>query len=381
MKVISTLRVLQLMIMGLILVAVHLASAQSVSNSKDIIVRPCTPDEFKVSESAEFLAHFKDEKPKFQWCESVEVPWLPDARLLRFHTAIMTDYTRITTVVIANKNANMLFADFGEGMMGHPASQIPQRNAIAQSLMESANPKLQRNDLFTASYLFLFLTGQDRSYAFFSKRMKCHPLLPLKNEWSEKNEGKYKTIEIKQQFGLTKIFFSRHNDDWRFDGFNERIVYLDDELKIDEKHPYPNQLPGYEYYEKFLTPLLPEKSSLKDAEDKLGSDSSRAHDGWHITTYSTCTESYKICEQIPKAQQKVYQFEFVPTMTISFAGINFPDKFAIGGGFASGSDIDGSIKFNVYTDDYGLEYWLHASNSKYGKKGDLFKIVYKAIEK
>jgi len=41
---------------------------------------------------------------------------------------------------------------------------------------------------------------------------------------------------------------------------------------------------------------------------------------------------------------------------------------------ASVSEIN--VSFDVYRDKFGLEYWLHEEDSKSGKKGDLFPIVY-----
>jgi hypothetical protein len=35
-----------------------------------------------------------------------------------------------------------------------------------------------------------------------------------------------------------------------------------------------------------------------------------------------------------------------------------------------------NISFDVYSDTSGLQYWLHEEDSKWGKKGDLFQIVY-----
>jgi len=34
------------------------------------------------------------------------------------------------------------------------------------------------------------------------------------------------------------------------------------------------------------------------------------------------------------------------------------------------------ISFHGYSDTSGLEYWLHEEDSKWGKKGDLYQIVY-----
>jgi hypothetical protein len=37
-----------------------------------------------------------------------------------------------------------------------------------------------------------------------------------------------------------------------------------------------------------------------------------------------------------------------------------------------------NISFDVYSDGFGLEYWLYEADSKWGKKGDLYLIAYGA---
>ncbi len=52
--------------------------------------------------------------------------------------------------------------------------------------------------------------------------------------------------------------------------------------------------------------------------------------------------------------------------------VKFPPSFTHC--HASVSEIN--ISFDVYSDRFGLEYWLHEKDSKLGKKGDLYRIIY-----
>ena len=61
-----------------------------------------------------------------------------------------------------------------------------------------------------------------------------------------------------------------------------------------------------------------------------------------------------------------------PDAIISMAAVKFAPRFAHCHSSLSGFNIS----FDVYSDTSGLEYWLHEEDSKWGRKGDLFGIVY-----
>lgn len=69
------------------------------------LVRPCTANENAVGTSSEVIRLFADERPTFSWCEAVDVPWLPNAEILRFHTAIHIDYSSVCTIVKATSES------------------------------------------------------------------------------------------------------------------------------------------------------------------------------------------------------------------------------------------------------------------------------------
>ena len=68
----------------------------------------------------------------------------------------------------------------------------------------------------------------------------------------------------------------------------------------------------------------------------------------------------------------LYQIIIRPDSVIPMSAVKFSPSFDHC--HASLSEIN--ISFDVYNDRFGLEYWLHEEDSKWGKKGDLYRIVY-----
>src|ERR1700733_4199643 len=96
----------------LVLALVFIAALQSTNfvtaqtaSPGNPLVRPCTPDESAIGASLEVIRLLADEQPTFSWCEAVDVPWLPNAEILRFHTAIQVDYSSVCTIVKATSES------------------------------------------------------------------------------------------------------------------------------------------------------------------------------------------------------------------------------------------------------------------------------------
>ena len=53
-------------------------------------------------------------------------------------------------------------------------------------------------------------------------------------------------------------------------------------------------------------------------------------------------------------------------------GVTFPAVFTR----SSGGISEVNVICDVYSDSFGLQYWLYAEDSAVGKKGDLMEIVY-----
>jgi hypothetical protein len=102
-----------------------LVTAQTaIPNSS--LVRPCTAKESAVGASSEVIRLFADERPTFSWCEAVDVAWLPNSEILRFHTAIDVDYSSVCTIVKATSESPVrLIWAAGEGMVSMPSPSLP----------------------------------------------------------------------------------------------------------------------------------------------------------------------------------------------------------------------------------------------------------------
>ena len=140
------------------------------------LVRPCTAKENVVGTSSEVIRLFADERPTFSWCEAVDVPWLPSAQIMRFHTAIHVDYSSVCTIVRATREspARLIWAA-GEGMVTMPSPSLPNNLDAMNSLLKSA-PRLKDSQLVSASVLYLFLIHREIRQSLFSKPESSYPL-------------------------------------------------------------------------------------------------------------------------------------------------------------------------------------------------------------
>ena len=68
----------------------------------------------------------------------------------------------------------------------------------------------------------------------------------------------------------------------------------------------------------------------------------------------------------------VYQIIVRPNGVIQMGAVKFSSAFR----HCHSSVSEINISFDVYGDRFGLEYWLHEEDSEWGKKGDLYQIVY-----
>jgi hypothetical protein len=131
---------------------------------------------------------------------------------------------------------------------------------------------------------------------------------------------------------------------------------------------YPNELQGFRFYAEYLTPLEPGLSGEETVRRVLGDSAAVQRNGWTInTTYSTKSGPVYNPTLGPLAE-----IVFRPDGVIPMAAVKFPPRFA----HCRSSLSEFNISFDVYSDTSGLQYWLHEEDSKWGKKGDLFQIVY-----
>ncbi|MBZ5689972.1 MAG: hypothetical protein LAP86_33700 [Acidobacteriia bacterium] len=131
---------------------------------------------------------------------------------------------------------------------------------------------------------------------------------------------------------------------------------------------YPNELQGFKFYAKYLAPLRPGISSRESVRRVLGDTAAVKRNGWTIIpTYTT-----KAGPVYNPTLGPLYQVIVRPDGAIPMGAVKFPSTFA----HCHTSESEINISFDVYSDTFGLEYWLHEEDSKWGKKGDLYRIVY-----
>jgi len=132
--------------------------------------------------------------------------------------------------------------------------------------------------------------------------------------------------------------------------------------------PYPNELQGFNFYAKYLSPLRLGISGKEAVRLVLGDTAAVKRGGWTIlTTYTMDSGPISNPTTGPLAEIIVR-----PDGVIPMGAVKFSRSFAHC--HASMSEIN--LPFDVYSDRFGLEYWLYEEDSEFGKKGDLYQIVY-----
>lgn len=131
---------------------------------------------------------------------------------------------------------------------------------------------------------------------------------------------------------------------------------------------YPNELKGFKFYAKYLAPLRPGLSDREAVQRVLGDTAAVKRDGWTIFTNYVM----KSGPVYNPTLGPLHEISIRPDRAIPMAAIKFPATFAHCHSFVS----EINISFDVYSDTSGLQYWLHEEDSKWGKRGDLYQIVY-----
>ena len=139
------------------------------------------------------------------------------------------------------------------------------------------------------------------------------------------------------------------------------------------RNPYPNELPGFRFYVKHLAPLRPYDSDRTLVVHVLGSDQGIELSRWKITPLFV-GEGSKVNDH-PWAKDitgRLASVDIRPKQRVSMRGVKFPVAFT----HSLGSVSEVNVACDVYSDSFGLQYWLYAEDSAVGKKGDLMEIVY-----
>jgi len=139
------------------------------------------------------------------------------------------------------------------------------------------------------------------------------------------------------------------------------------------RNPYPNELPGFKFYVKHFTPLRPYVSGRTVVVQVFGSDQGIELSRWKITPLFV-GEGSRVNDH-PWAKDiagRLASVDIRPKQRVSMRGVKFPVAFT----HSLGSVSDVNLACDVYSDSFGLQYWLYAEDSAVGKKGDLMEIVY-----
>jgi hypothetical protein len=131
---------------------------------------------------------------------------------------------------------------------------------------------------------------------------------------------------------------------------------------------YPNEIAGLKFYAGYLAPLRPMDSDVKAVVQVLGSDQGRDMKDWRIRALFSCTGD------CPPGSQHgpLASIVIAPKRRVSFKRIKLPAIFS----HEYGSVSEINVSCDIYSDNFGLAYWVVSGNSRSYKKGDLLWIEY-----
>jgi hypothetical protein len=194
-----------------------LVTAQATTSS-DVHVRPCTASENAVGSSPEVIRLLADERPAFSWCEALDVPWLPNAEILRFHTAIHVDYSLVCTIVKAtSESPTRLIWAAGDGLVATPSPGLPNSLDAMNDLLRSAQPALLDSQLGSASIIYLFLIHREIRRSLFSKPESKYSIGETDYRVRYQKHGKSRIVSLTTRTNDWKLTFSSHKDELHLD--------------------------------------------------------------------------------------------------------------------------------------------------------------------
>ena len=139
------------------------------------------------------------------------------------------------------------------------------------------------------------------------------------------------------------------------------------------RNPYPNELRQFRFYVKHLAPLRPYISDRTAVVRVFGSSQGAEFGTWsfwpHFVGDGNTIGGHPWAHDITG---RLASIVIIPKVRVSMLGVKFPSTFTHGLG--SMSEIN--VSCDVYSDSFGLQYWLYAEDSGTQKKGDLMRIEY-----
>jgi hypothetical protein len=141
-------------------------------------------------------------------------------------------------------------------------------------------------------------------------------------------------------------------------------------------NPYPNEIKGMEFYRRYLTPLRPAQSDSKQVIAVLGADARLELKDWNISVLYSCSEDVLTCSHGPR-KDPLYMIVVSPKRRRNLNNFKFPATFSRS--YGAISEIN--IACTIYSDQYGLKYWIASKDSMSHRAGDLVWIQYGSPEK
>jgi hypothetical protein len=185
------------------------------ANANSLHVRLCTKIEFATG-SSEVVTFIKDrssgEKPPFNWCEAIDVDWLPGARLLRIHTAIQTDFAWTYTLVQANSRSSESLTGFGEGLVVGTSSNDSKSLLAFNDLLKTAQAPLNPSRMRSVCILYLFLIGRESHSGFFRRPEPAHEVIEEEYRTTDRRDGDFRIIRLTARTGPLRFKFSSSID-------------------------------------------------------------------------------------------------------------------------------------------------------------------------
>jgi hypothetical protein len=125
---------------------------------------------------------------------------------------------------------------------------------------------------------------------------------------------------------------------------------------------YPNELPNFRFYEKYLKPLRPYISDHASVVRVLGSDQGIDLDQWKIRPYFVGDGKYSTVA--PELIGRSAEVGITPKQRVSLINVRFPKAYTHSYGGISGINVS----CDVYSDKFGLQYWIFSEDSKLTKR-------------
>lgn len=329
----------------------------------DLRVRPCTAQESLIGSSEEMARLIRDSSPEeklpLSWCEAIDVRWLPDSLVLRFHTSINVDYAWTYTLIRPARDSSMSLVGFGGGLVvGTP---LVAAKDVFNGLLDNALPQWDQRQLRSACILYLFLLGRE-NLPFIRRPEPAHVLRAEDYSLVDRTRGLFRLATLTSRTGSTKFNFSTGNGKLHL---NAVTVNAD---------RYPNELKALKLYDRYLTPLDPNSSTGADVTQAFGSYVWHTAGDWRITPLFACKENAISCSHGDGLVDRLYAIEVTPRHRLSLRGVRPPSAFR----WSSGMVSEINVICDVYKDQNGLEYWILAKDQGRFKKGDLLQIIYGA---